>query len=147
MSNTALKLDSNVIYTEEDIANAFPDVDPGFSPFGTRVIVQLRSAKTTTKGGIILTGDTVETEKWNTQVAKVRALGPCSFRYRSGPNEGELFKEGGWCEVGDYVRIPKYLQDKWFVSFADHDVLFMLVNDVDILAKMTANPLEIKAYI
>lgn len=134
-------------YTEAEITAAFPDVDPGFDPFGSRVIVQLRSAKTKSAGGILLTDETIDIEKWNTQIAKVRVLGPSAFRYRSGPKEGELFIEGGWCEVGDYVRIPKYLQDKWHIDFEDHQVLFMMVNDLDLLGKKTGNPLEVKAYI
>ena len=146
-NSAAIKLTTDNTYTQAEIDAAFPNVDPGFKPFGTRVIVQIRSAKTKSKGGIIFIDETLEIEKWNTQVAKIVALGPSAFRYRSGPREGELFIEGGWCEVGDYVRIPKFLQDKWSIPFSDHEVLFMLVNDVDILAGMTVNPLEVKAYI
>lgn len=131
-------------YTEAEITAAFPDVDPGFLPFGTRVIVQLRSAKTKSAGGIILTDETIDTEKWNTQIAKVRAIGPVAFKNR---DTNEPWPEGDWCVVGDYVRIPKYNQDKWFISFEDHEVLFMLVNDLDLLAKKIGNPLEVKAYI
>ena len=41
---------------EETMKEAFPDVDPGIQPFGSRVLVQIRTAKTKTSGGIILTG-------------------------------------------------------------------------------------------
>lgn len=141
----ALKLSVNGSYTEEEIAEAFPNVDPGFEPFGSRVIVQLRSAKSKTKGGIILVNDTQETEKWNTQIAKVIKLGPLAFHNR---DSVQLWPEGAWCSEGDYVRIPKYNQDKWEVqSGEDKLVLFMLVNDIDLLAKKTGNPLEVKAYI
>jgi co-chaperonin GroES (HSP10) len=142
--NAALKIVSNSTYTQEEISKAFPDVDPGFLPLGSRIVVQLRSAKTKSKGGIILVNETIETEKWNTQIAKVRAIGPVAFKNRT---TLESWPEGAWFEVGDYVRIPKFNQDKWFVSFEDHDVLFMLINDLDILAKKTGNPLEVKAYI
>lgn len=130
-------------YTEAEISAAFPDVDPGFLPFGTRVVVQLRSAKNKV-GSIILADESIETEKWNTQIAKVRAVGPMAFKNR---DTNEIWPEGNWCQVGDYVRIPKYNQDKWFIRYEDHDVLFMLVNDLDLLAKKTGNPLEVKAYI
>ena len=143
--NSALQIRPEATYTEEEIAEAFPDVDPGFEPFGSRVVVQLRSPKTKTKSGIILTDDTKETEMWNTQIAKVRALGPLAFHNR---DKQELWPEGAWCAAGDYVRIPKYNQDKWFMETADgKTVLFMIVNDIDLLAKKTGSPLEVKAYI
>lgn len=144
MTKAAMKLNPDTNYTEEEIAQAFPDVDPGFEPFGSRLIVQLRSAKTKSKGGIILTGDTQETEKWNTQIAKVRKIGPVAFHSRDNLT---LWPEGVWCKEGDYVRVPKYLQDRWEVEQEDRCVLFMIVNDLDILAKKIGNPLEVKAYI
>lgn len=144
MSNHALQLRTEDHYSEEEISSAFPDVDPGFEPFGSRVIVQLRKVATKSKGGIILTGDTVETEKWNTQIGKIRAIGPVAFKNRDTLNS---WPENDWCKVGDYVRIPKYNQDKWFIQHEDYELLFMLINDIDLLAKKTGNPLEVKAYI
>lgn len=142
---SALQLRPDSTYTEEEIAEAFPAVDPGFVPFGSRVIVQLRSPKTKTKSGLYLTDETKETEMWNTQIAKVIALGPLAFHNR---DKQELWPEGAWCAVGDYVRIPKYNQDKWFMETATgKTVLFMIVNDIDLLAKKTGNPLDVKAYI
>ncbi len=134
----------NTAYTEEELAAAFPDVNPGVAPFGSRLVVQIRSVKNKTKGGIILTADTQETEKWNTQVAKVRRVGPLSFKNR---DTQQLWPEGAWCGEGDYVRVPKYLQDRWEVANGDSSVLFMIVNDVDILAKLECSPLDVKAYI
>lgn len=139
-----MKLQPTESFTEAEIALAFPDIDPGFIPFGSRLIVQLRSAKTKSKGGIILTSDTQETEKWNTQIAKVRKIGPVAFHNRS---TLEPWPEGMWCKEGDYVRVPKYLQDRWEVEQDGYNVLFMIVNDLDILAKKIGNPLEVKAYI
>lgn len=143
MTNTAMKI-TPTTYTEDELSQAFPDVDPGFSPFGSRVIVQLRSVKEKSKGGIILTHDTKETELWNTQIGRVRALGPLAFQNR---DTQKIWPEGKWCDVGDYVRIPKFNQDKWFVDQDGVQVLFMLVNDLDLLAKKLGNPLEVKAYI
>lgn len=145
MTNSAMQLRTNQDYTEEELKQAFPDIDPGFAPLGSRLVVQLRSPKTKSKGGIILTNDSVETEMWNTQVAKVRAIGPVAFNNR---DKMEIWPEGEWCKVGDYVRVPKYLQDRWFVELAQGEfVLFMIINDLDLLAKLTCNPLEVKAYI
>lgn len=146
MMNAPLKIvavDDNS-YTEEELALAFPDINPGVSPFGSRLVVQIRSVKNKTKGGIILTADSQESEKWNTQVAKVRRVGPLAYRNRE---TLEPWPEAAWCNEGDYVRVPKYLQDRWEVANGDSSVLFMIVNDLDILAKLECNPLEVKAYI
>ena len=150
-----MKLDRDSTYTEEELKKAFPDVDPGFEPFGSRVIVQIRSPKTITQGGIILTDDDKDTEKWNTQIGKIRAIGSVAFRNRT---TLEPWPEGNWVQVGDYVRIPKFNQDKWEVDVEIGEknvmgqpiptrVLFMLINDMDLLAKKIGNPLEVKAYV
>ena len=64
---------------ENALAEAFPAVNAGIQPFGSRVLIQIRTAKSKTAGGIILTADTSDTEKWNTQVGKVVAVGPLAF--------------------------------------------------------------------
>jgi co-chaperonin GroES (HSP10) len=130
-------------YDGED--DAFPDIDPGVTPFGSRVLLQIRRAKTKTKGGIILADETRDTETWNTQVAKVRALGPLAFHNR---NTMEPWPEGGWVAVGDYVRAPKYGGDRWSTRTADgEEILFCLFNDLDLLGKITGDPLAMKAFL
>jgi len=127
---------------EED---AFPDIDPGVRPFGSRILLQIRRAKTKTKGGIILAGETRDTEMWNTQVAKVRALGPLAFHNR---NTMEPWPEGAWVAIGDYVRAPKYGGDRWSVRDAEGDeIIFVIFNDLDLVAKITGDPLAMKAFL
>lgn len=130
-------------YDGED--DAFPDIDPGVRPFGSRILLQIRRAKTKTKGGIILAGETRDTEMWNTQVAKVRALGPLAFHNR---NTMEPWPEGAWVALGDYVRAPKYGGDRWSVRDADgEEIIFVIFNDLDLLAKITGDPLAMKAFL
>ncbi len=127
---------------EED---AFPAVDPGVQPFGSRVLLQIRRAKSKTKGGIILAGETRDTETWNTQVAKVRSIGPLAFHNR---NTLEAWPEGAWVAVGDYVRAPKYGGDRWSVRIDDgEEILFVIFNDLDLLGKITGDPLAMKAFL
>jgi len=132
------------------LRDAFPAVDPGAKPLGARVLVQLRrTKKTTTASGIILVEETRETEKWQNMVAKVIELGPIAFKKR---DTMEPWVEGIWCEVGDYIRVPKWGGDRWEVSLpnaekGDDPVLFMVLNDHEVIAKITGDPLAVKAFI
>lgn len=124
---------------------AFPSVDPGVQPFGSRVLCQIRLAKKKTAGGIILTGDTKDTETWNTQIAKVVSIGSLAFKNR---NTQEPWPEGSWCEVGDFVRVPKYGGDKWTVKINDdEEIIFVILNDLDLIGKVTGDPLMMKAFV
>jgi len=69
--------------SENALAEAFPAVDAGVRPFGSRVLVQIRTPRKISKGGIIIDLGTQETEKWNTQVAKVISLGPLAYKNRT----------------------------------------------------------------
>ena len=130
---------------EQMLAEAFPPADPGVKPFGSRVLVEIRNPQEKTTGGIILSTDTKETEKWNTQAAKVVAIGPLAFRNR---NTMELWPEGNWCEPDDFVRVPKYGGDRWEIKLGDKGVaLYVIFNDLDIIGKVTGNPLGMKAFI
>jgi len=136
---------NKVEFAYEGEADAFPDIDPGVRPFGSRVLLQIRKAKTKTKGGIILAGETRDTETWNTQVAKVRALGPLAFHNR---NTMEPWPEGSWVKVGSYVRAPKYGGDRWSVRVEDgEEILFVLFNDLDLLGEITGDPLAMKSFL
>lgn len=136
---------NKVEFAYDGEADAFPDIDPGVRPFGSRVLLQIRRAKTKTKGGIILAGETRDTETWNTQVAKVRALGPLAFHNR---NTMEPWPEGSWVKIGSYVRAPKYGGDRWSVHVGDgEEILFVLFNDLDLLGEITGDPLAMKSFL
>ena len=127
------------------LEKAFPVVDPGIIPFGSRIMVQIRSPMTVSAGGILIDRGSKDTEKWNTQVAKVVALGPLAFKNR---NTMEGWPEGEWCKVGDFVRVGKYGGDRWEVPVDNSDpALFVIFNDLDIIGKVTVDPLKIRAFI
>jgi len=129
---------------EDALAEAFPAVDAGVQPFGSRVLVQIRTPKKKV-GSIILAQDTKDTEKWNTQVAKVIAVGSLAYKNR---NTQEPWPEGQWCQPGDFVRVPKYGGDRWEVPLdKDETALFVIFNDLDIIGKVMSDPLAIKAFI
>ena len=132
---------------DQTLEQAFPDIDPGVTPFGSRVLVQIRSARSKSKGGIALVSETREAVQWNQQVGKVVAIGPLAFHNRE---TMKLWPEGEWAAVGDFVRVPKYGGDKWERNNpADEDsmALFALFNDLDLLGRITCNPLDIIAFI
>ena len=132
-----------------DLAWAFPEIDPQAKPLGARILVQLKRTKKTTASGFIILQETKETEKWQNMVAKVLIIGPLAFKNR---DTMQPWPEGSWCEVGDYVRVPKWGGDRWEVpvpneSPNEEQALFMILNDHEVIATVTGDPLTMKAYL
>lgn len=142
-----MKMNEPVASSDADLRDAFPAVDPGAKPLGARILVQLRrTKKKTTSAGIILVEETREAEKWNNMVAKVIELGPLAFKKR---DTMEPWPEGSWCEVGDYLRVPKWGGDRWEVVIPGEEepALFMVLNDHEVIAKVTGDPLQMRAFV
>ena len=130
---------------ENAMAEAFPAADAGVQPFGSRVLVQIRTPKTKTASGIIIDSGSRDTERWNTQVGKVISHGPVAYRNR---NTLEPWPEGSWAKPGDYVRVPKYGGDRWEVPLKSGETaLFVIFNDLDIIGRVEGDPLAIRAFI
>lgn len=90
---------------EEFTKQYFPEIEPGFSPFGVDVLVQLKTTQTMSKGGIVLAKDTKAVNDENTMVARVVRLGPLAYRNR---DSGQLWPEGVWASPGAIVLVPKW---------------------------------------
>lgn len=140
-----------IVTFDQTLEDAFPNVDPGCAPMGSRVVVQIRSPKKKTAGGIILPDEVQDTINWNTQTAVVRAIGPLAFKNRT---TQEPWPEGAWCVVRDYVRVPKYGGDRFEVPLRDKQgnqtgevALFVILNDMDLIAKITCDPREVVAFV
>lgn len=131
-------------YTSLD--EAFPLVEPGVKPLGARILIQMRTTKRKTLGGIVLVEESKETEKWNTQIAKVISLGPLAFCNRE---TGKPWTEGMWAQPGDFVRVPRWGGDRFEVQIPGEEepALFVIFNDHEVIAKITGDPLSMKAYI
>lgn len=128
-----------------ELEEAFPTADPGIKPLGSRVLVQIRNPKEKTASGIIIDRGSRETDKWNTQIAKVIALGPVAFHNR---NTLEPWPEGQWCKEGDFVRVAKYGGDRWEVELPSGDVaLYVIFNDLDLIGTVTGDPLKVRAFL
>ena len=124
-------------------------VDPGAEPLGARILVQLRRTKKTSDSGIILVSETKDTEKYQNMVGKVMMIGPLAFKNR---DTMASWPEGSWCQVGDYIRVPKWGGDRWEVQVPgegdlEEKALFMIVNDHEVIAKITSDPLKVIAFI
>jgi co-chaperonin GroES (HSP10) len=128
----------------KNLEEAFPDIAPGIMPFGARLLVQVRTPKNESEGGIVLVEETRDTELWNTQVAKVISLGSVAFKNR---DTLVAWPEGEWCKVGDYVRVPKYGGDRWQVTKDGRTAMFVIVRDLDVVGAVVGDPLEIVAFI
>ena len=140
---------SEGVPNQQELKWAFPDVSPGQKPFGGRVVVQLRRIKKTTASKIILVAETKETEKWQNMIGRVVEIGPLAFKNRE---TMESWPEGSWASVGDYVRVPKWGGDRWEREVPNEEgnedpVLFMTINDHELIAKVTDDPLSFKAYV
>lgn len=136
----------NTVSGYSGLDEAFPEADSGHVPLGERVLVQIRTSKGKTKGGVWMPDDTKDTEQWNTQVGKVVAVGPLAFKNR---RDGTPWPEGAWAEPGEYVRVPKYGGDRWQVKLSSDpkDVaLFVLLKDTELLAKVK-DPLSVLAFV
>jgi len=135
---------------EQTLEEAFPVVDPLMAPYGARVLIQLRAVKEkVTSAGIYIPEDTKETEKWNTMIGKVIALGSLAFCNRE---TMQPWPEGAWAKVGDFVRVPKWGGDRWEIDFTDANgingrALFTFFNDHELIGKVTGDPRAIKAFI
>ena len=135
--------------TDTELDWAFPQVDPGAEPLGARILVQLRRTKKTSDSGIILVSETKDTEKYQNMVGKVMMIGPLAFKNR---DTMASWPEGSWCQVGDYIRVPKWGGDRWDVQVPgegdlEEKALFMIVNDHEVIAKITSDPLKVIAFI
>ncbi len=135
---------------EQTLAEAFPVIDPLMAPYGARVLVQLRAVKEkVTSAGLYIPEEVKETEKWNTMIGKVIAIGPLAFKLRE---TMQPWPEGVWATVGEYVRVPKWGGDRWEIDFEDTNgckgkALFTFFNDHELIGRVTGDPRDIKAFI
>lgn len=129
---------------DAEVLSYFPEISPGVIPTGARVLCQLMSQKTVSAGGLILVEETKETERWNMQVARVLAVGDLAFCNRE---TGAPWREGAWCEPGDFVIIPRWGGQRRTVTGPhDEKVFFATVNDHEIIEKVFGNPLKLESF-
>lgn len=130
-----------------DMDEAFPNVNPQHRPFGGRVLLQLRVAKSRSRGGIILPEETRQSEHQLTTIAKVVRLGDGAFKNRT---TGEPWPEGAWAKVGDFVRIQLHGGRRFSMPIPGRQgetVTFVELNDYELSGQYEGDPLEAVAYV
>ena len=129
------------------LEEAWPAVDPGLEPLGSTVLVQIKQPVKKTKSGFILSTGEQQAERENTQIAKVIAMGPLAFRNR---NTQMPWPEGAWVQIGDFVRVPRYGGDRYYMpnpQDSETPALFVIFDDLNMKGRITGDPLAIKAFI
>jgi co-chaperonin GroES (HSP10) len=120
----------------ESLEEAVPACDSGVIPLGARILLQLKSVKKASKGGILLVKETRETESAQSMIAKVIAVGPLAFKNRETAAE---WSEGVWCKEGDYCRVPRWSGDRFVVPHptdSEDEISFQVMNDFELFARV-----------
>lgn len=162
MVGDAVSIDAHKRYLEE-IEAAFPSVHPGVAPLYGRVLVQLRTAQKSkeikradgTIARLHYTDYSQEVEKDVQQVGRVISWGPLAFRVKQTMEPWpECVVDGKFVppvQLGDYVRVPKFGGDRHYVPIPgapkDHKAVFVAFNDLELISKITCNPLSIIMYL
>lgn len=139
--------------TAPTLEEAFPQADPGAKPFGSGVLIQLRTPRKFSTAGIALPEQTQDQEKWMTTIGRVISTGPLAFKDRDDPSRD--WPEGVWAKVGDYVRCPKWGGDRWEIDTGktypgDREKImarFVIYRDRELLALITGDPLAFTDYV
>jgi co-chaperonin GroES (HSP10) len=132
---------------QQTLEEAFPEIDPQLQPFGSRVLVQIKQPVKKSKSGLFISQGEQSAERENTQVGRIIALGPLAYRNRT---TMALWPEGEWVKVGDFVRVPRYGGDRYYLpNPIDKELpaLFVIFDDLNIMGAIKGDPLAMKAFI
>ena len=68
-------------------------------PTGFRIVLFPLKLEGKTKGGVLLTDETIEESQITTNICKVLKIGPSAYK------DKERFPDGPWCKKDDWVLI------------------------------------------
>ena len=93
-------------------------------PSGWRMVLFPLKLQGKTKGGVLLTDDTVTESQVTTNICKVLIMGPECYK------DKEKFPSGPWCKEGDWVLITRYAGSRIRIDGGE----LRIINDDEILA-------------
>ena len=93
-------------------------------PSGWRMVLFPLKLQGKTKGGVLLTDDTVTESQVTTNICKVLKMGPECYK------DKEKFPSGPWCNEGDWVLITRYAGSRIRIDGGE----LRIINDDEILA-------------
>ena len=93
-------------------------------PSGWRMVLFPLKLQGKTKGGVLLTDDTVTESQVTTNICKVLKMGPECYQ------DKEKFPSGPWCKEGDWVLITRYAGSRIRIDGGE----LRIINDDEILA-------------
>ena len=102
--------------------NSIPTPDKVPQPVGYRILIRPRGIIEKTKGGIILTDLSKDSQAYLNSVGQIIAMGEECYSDRKKP----------WCKVGDWVIFGRYAGARISVQ----KVKMMLLNDDEIIATL-----------
>ena len=92
-------------------------------PSGWRMVLFPLKLQGKTKGGVLLTDDTVTESQVTTNICKVLKVGPSAYK------DKERFPDGPWCKQDDWVIITRYAGSRIKIDGGE----VRLVNDDEII--------------
>jgi len=101
-------------------------------PTGWRMLVLPFKMKDKTKGGLVITDDTLERQQVASQCGLILAMGPQCY------SDKERYPEGPWCKVKDWIMFARYAGSRIQIQGGE----VRLLNDDEVLAKIE-NPEDI----
>ena len=93
-------------------------------PSGWRIVLFPLKLQGKTKGGVLLTDDTVTESQVTTNICKVLKMGPECYK------DKQKFPSGPWCKVDDWVLITRYAGSRIRIDGGE----LRIINDDEILA-------------
>ena len=94
------------------------------NPVGWRMVLFPLKLKEKTKGGLLLTDETVEQSQITTNICKVLKMGDLCYK------DDSKFPTGPWCKEGDWVLITRYAGSRIRIDGGE----LRIINDDEILA-------------
>ena len=105
-------------------------------PTGFRILVEMLEVRTVTAGGVHISDESIEAQKYMCFIGGVVSMGPLCYNHR------KFDGAGPWCQVGDWVAFGQNAGQSMTIKGRD----FRLLNDENILA-LIPDPSVIKIYV